>query len=244
MYNDPSLSDSLEYFEIKNKGTADANIGGYQITDGVGFTFPANTLLMPDSMIVIAKSTNALVAVFGTMNVLQWSSGGLNNSGEAIEIQNSVGDVIDYVEYSDQNPWPIEGDGTGHSIEFCDFALDNNQGSNWRSNISFKSETAGDSLFGNPGKSCASGIGFENQIHLVESTQVFPNPTFGMLTIQSEAQNLQFQLTDLRGLTLRSGIIENSNYQIDIQELASGMYILFIIDEKENVKIGFKVLKQ
>jgi len=55
---------------------------------------------------------------------------GLGNSGDTLVLKNSLGTVIDTVNYSDN--WADSGaDGTGSSLELVDPSSDNNDSSNW-----------------------------------------------------------------------------------------------------------------
>src|SRR5258706_269580 len=56
MYSPISEDTNDEYIEIYNKGTNFVDLGGWQFTAGVTFTFPSNTVLAADAYLVIAKS--------------------------------------------------------------------------------------------------------------------------------------------------------------------------------------------
>lgn len=133
-YNPPeSGNDSLEYIEIHNPGQAAINLEGYRFINGVDYTFPA-LQLDPGSFLVIAIDSAVMFRQLGVMS-RQWASGALNNGGERIAIEDSMGNLVDEVEYDDEGDWPTTMDGTdgeGASIELCDPASDNFDGSSWR----------------------------------------------------------------------------------------------------------------
>jgi PKD repeat protein len=155
MYNSPeSGTDSLEYIEFYNNGTAAVNMEGYTTT-GVDFTFPAMTI-NPGAYTVLAVNAAAMQRTFG-VSALQWTSGALSNSGEAITLKDNFGILVDSVMYDDVAPWDTLADGWGHSLVLCDPNLDNNLGENWSAATTFVTvNAANDSIWGNPGAGCPS----------------------------------------------------------------------------------------
>lgn len=131
MYNDLSGPDTLEYLEVHNTGTSVAFVGGLEFSAGIEYVFAAGTGIPAGSYLVIARDAVAHTAVFGNSTVVQWTSGGLSNSGELIMLVNSENDTIDHVNYSDRNGWPGDPDGGGYSLVLCDVNSDNNQAMSW-----------------------------------------------------------------------------------------------------------------
>jgi hypothetical protein len=126
MYNPPETNtDSLEFLEIYNRGSAPAQLGGLYFADGINFTFPTATLA-PGAFYLIAVNSRAARNQYG-VEFVQWESGALNNAGESIVIKNSQGFTIDSVNYSPA--WGSNGDGS--SLVLCDINSDNNNGLNW-----------------------------------------------------------------------------------------------------------------
>ncbi len=155
MYNVPS-SDTMEFIEIFNNGNAVANIGGYYFSQGVTFEFPANTMMNPGEYLLVTINSFGTELFFGITGTYEWANGsGLSNSGEDIEISNTVGDVISYVDYDDQAPWPTTPDGGGPSLTFCDPSLDNNNPANWSASVEFAGVlTTGDTIWATPLAGC------------------------------------------------------------------------------------------
>lgn len=126
MYNPPETNtDSLEFLEIYNRGSAPAQLGGLYFADGINFTFPTATLA-PGSFYLISVNSRAARNQYG-VEFVQWESGALNNAGESIVIKNSQGFTIDSFNYSPA--WGSNGDGS--SLALCDINSDNNNGLNW-----------------------------------------------------------------------------------------------------------------
>ena len=247
MYNDLSSTDSLEYFEIFNKSGSTINIGGFEVTEGVHYTFPANTMLASGSYLVIAKDSALVNSVFGISGTHQWNSGGLKNSGEDIEIQNSVGDTIVYVDYDDSSPWPVEGDGDGPSIEYCDLtmsALDhNNDGSFWSRSFMFVSIFNGDSIFGTPGMGCII-ISVENPENEAVAIRIYPNPTTDIINIDTDGNEYEVKIYNVAGSLVKEIIINGSNNAIDLSSMNKGMYYLQFIDNTATIRTVKKMIVQ
>jgi len=133
-YNPPEAGDdSLEYIELYNKTNATLDLTNYKIISGVVYTFP-NVALRAGQYLVVCNKDTSFQRVFGFMP-LRWTSGGLNNSGEAVTIVDSLGKEVVSATYSDKSPWPTMAEGTdgdGASIELCSPDANPNVGSNWK----------------------------------------------------------------------------------------------------------------
>jgi hypothetical protein len=243
MYNDLSEIDSLEYFEIYNDGTSAADLSGYAITDGIVYTFPAGTTLAAGDYLVIAKDSALVNSVFNISGTHQWISGGLKNSGENIEIQNSVGTVIDLVGFSDVSPWPIGADGGGASLEFCDKTLDNNVGSNWTLSETFVGIFLGDTIFGSPGSDC-SGSSIQAKSDLTTNIHLFPNPATEQVTINNQSGLVKMRIYDMKGSLVKEVELEKGNTTVSISDLKSGMYYVQYLDIKLNRSAFQKLIIQ
>ncbi|HHB78371.1 MAG TPA: T9SS type A sorting domain-containing protein [Saprospiraceae bacterium] len=130
MYNPPeSGDDTLEYVEVLNNTGSAYIMTGAKFTDGFDFTFPTMTL-NDGEYVVVAKNDTAFFNVFG-FYPLEWTSGGLSNGGERLELQDANGGILDSLTYDDGNGWPSEPDGDGASLVLCDVKADNNDAGNW-----------------------------------------------------------------------------------------------------------------
>jgi plastocyanin len=127
MYNPPeSSTDSLEYIEILNAGSAPYAMGGVKITSGVSFTFP-NITLGAGQVVLVAVDSVAIKIVFNE-NSYQWM-GALKNDGEALILLDAAGATLDEVVYTSVPPWPAE---VGSSLVLCDPTSNNGDPANWR----------------------------------------------------------------------------------------------------------------
>ena len=149
MFNPASGQPKDEWVELRNSGTTAVNLRGWQISRGVGFTFPDITLAAGGSLIV-AADVPAFRALFpSVVSVTGPWAGSLSNRGEQIRIDNALGRKIDAVRYSDQGDWAdrrilassgqngwqwISGaDGSGQSLQLRNLALPHDNGQNWTS---------------------------------------------------------------------------------------------------------------
>ncbi|MCK5856410.1 MAG: lamin tail domain-containing protein [Bacteroidales bacterium] len=247
MYNDLSSSDSLEYFEIYNNTGGTFDISGFEITEGVHYTFPAGTVLGWGDYLVIAKDSALVNSVFGITGTHQWDSGGLKNSGEDIEIQNSVGDTIAYVDYDDSSPWPLAGDGDGPSISYCDLSVNaidyNNDGSYWTASIQFVAMFNGDSIFGTPGSGCTI-ISVENPNDNANIISMYPNPVDNMLYFGNIHSSFEVNIFDITGSLVKYFNISDSQTSVNVEEFQSGLYFIQFVDRKTLNKTVKKLIVQ
>lgn len=76
--------------------------------------------------------------------------------------------------------------------------------------------------------------------------QIFPNPVTDILNLKISnlsTNKMQYRLYDLSGKLLKSETIKMAETQISLQEFASSVYQLHIINEAKIIKI-FKIIKK
>jgi len=131
MYNSPDAGqDSTEYIELFNNSGAAIDLTGWSFTQGVTHTFEAGTSIGANSYLLVAGDAQAMMDSYG-VSAIEWTSGGLSNSGEDIVLTDLGGNEIDIVDYDDGLPWPAQADGGGSSLELCSPTKDNNNAVNW-----------------------------------------------------------------------------------------------------------------
>lgn len=147
-----------EFLEFLNLTDNPIDISGWRLNDGVDFTFPPNTTIPANGLIVVAADPNTFLDSYPNFDTQistlfgPWS-GRLSNSGERIRLVNAFGDSVDEVRYADDGDWsfrvrgPVdfghEGwiwddgpDGGGYSLELAQPLLSNDLGQNWRKSTS------------------------------------------------------------------------------------------------------------
>ncbi len=132
MYNPPpSGTDTLEYVEIYNNSTSTVDISGWSFSQGFVYVFPAGSTMAPNTYLVISENAAYFQERFGFAPI-QWTDGALTNGGEDLELVDANGAVIDYVDYKNAAPWPIEPNGSGPSLVLCDPNADNSLPISWQ----------------------------------------------------------------------------------------------------------------
>lgn len=151
MYNSPEAgTDTLEFIELYNNGNQMVNLENWYFSQGVDFVFPSVDLAAGDYL-VVAYNAEVMMNSFG-VDALQWTGGGLSNSGEDIELRNATDDVVDYVNYDDGGAWPSAPDGYGPSLALTDPSADNTMSEYWKPETVYAFDNAeGSMVYGSPG---------------------------------------------------------------------------------------------
>lgn len=116
----PTLSASdFEFIELVNTGTETLDLGGAQFIDGVTMTFGAGIELLAGERLLVVANQAAFELRFGAgLSVAGEFSGSLSNSGEAIQIIDTVGENV--LEFSYDGGWFPMADDQGHSLVVLD----------------------------------------------------------------------------------------------------------------------------
>lgn len=150
MYNAGSGADSLEFIEIYNRGASAIPMGGLRLSRSANGTLAEENLPAKGVFLVAADSLRA--RRFYGRRFQQWGSGFLGNGGAPIVLSNSLGAILDTVNYDDAAPWPLSPDGNGPSLELIDAATDNNVGTNWKASTTATGKTyANVAILASPG---------------------------------------------------------------------------------------------
>ncbi len=124
-----------EFIELYNAGANNVDMSGWEFTNGITYTIPNGTTLNAGAYLVVAVNSAALQAATGYAAALQWTSGGLSNSGEKVGIADASLNQIDLVDYADSGAWPGAADGDGPSLELRNPAYPNEFGAAWGASI-------------------------------------------------------------------------------------------------------------
>lgn len=158
-YNQPNGGD-IEYFELYNNSSAAIELGGLSITNGVDLDINAPFSLGAGEYMVFIQDSTDFNGVFTvpTTQQIEWTSGSLSNSGEEIEISNSLGQVVVGLEYDDRTPWEPRPDGDGYSLILCDVNSDISLAGSWSITNNVAGNDGTQDLFGSPAaaNSCAT----------------------------------------------------------------------------------------
>jgi len=128
-------ADSDDWIELYNRTATAIDLTGWQLTDGAGhaYAFPADTVLWPDSYLVLCQDRIKFKAIHPYVKDRLGNLGfGLSGEGESLRVLDPRNKVVDRVDYRSVAPWPQTARGTGYTIELMDIFRDNNLGNNWR----------------------------------------------------------------------------------------------------------------
>jgi len=119
-----------EYLEIKNTGNTTLNMTDCRFSSGITYTFPWNATIAPGQIIILAENALIFQQEFGFAPYDQYK-GELSNDGETLTLVDYKNEVLDNVQWNDQNPWDEMPDGNGPSLELRHPSLDNADPLNW-----------------------------------------------------------------------------------------------------------------
>ena len=142
IHYDPDVKTELaEFVELHNVTDEPIDLAGWYFSRGIDFVFGAGVSIPAEGFVVVAQDAGEFRAKFGFAPAGQFI-GNLDNDGETICLRDAGGEKIDEVDYQLGFPWPTVGDpvpdvdppnGTGHSIQLINPAMDNDLGGSWRS---------------------------------------------------------------------------------------------------------------
>ena len=137
----------LEFIEIFNSRGEPEDVGGYRLSGDVDYVFPSNTVIPGGGFLVVARSPSDMQAVYGLSSVLgPWQgavTNGLSNGGGVVRLRHRTGAVLLSVPFSNQQPWPLEADGAGHSLVLARPSYGEGNPHAW---------AASDAILGSPGR--------------------------------------------------------------------------------------------
>jgi regulation of enolase protein 1 (concanavalin A-like superfamily) len=123
---------NAEYVELYNNSTNTAfDLSGWEF-QGLGYTFPAGSVLRPTNYLVLAANSPAFASAYGATNpVFDVFSGNLSANGETLTLNLSSNTPVAKVKYSNQLPWPTNANTPGVSLQLIDSRRDNWRVGNW-----------------------------------------------------------------------------------------------------------------
>ncbi|MEO0468067.1 MAG: lamin tail domain-containing protein [Bacteroidota bacterium] len=122
--------DAYEFVELINDAADSVNLTNVSFSNGIRYSFPAGSVLPPDSMLVLAVNGADFENLYGFAPFDEYG-GSLANGGEKIVLLDPSGNELDEVDYDDKAPWANEADGKGSSLELIAPELDNSLAESW-----------------------------------------------------------------------------------------------------------------
>lgn len=131
--SDQGPDHEFEFLELHNPGSVAVDLSGWSLSEGLNVTLPDSTWISGGGFLVI---TTAPVTYAGLgYPVVDWGTGGLNNSGELLALRAPDGSVVESVEFSDTGGWDSAPDGQGPSLERLHLHLDAHSPEAWEASI-------------------------------------------------------------------------------------------------------------
>jgi len=216
----------FEFVEIQNCGDSPLDLSGVKFTDGITYTFPAATILLPKAYLVLAADQTYFTQRYGFPAFAEYQ-GSLNNAGEQIVMTTANDDTLIAMQFDDHTPWPVLADGQGYSLVAINPETDLNDPTNWRISLL---------LHGSPGRddrmSKLTDEPSEIRPSHFDLSQNYPNP-FNPITsiafkIAADTQ-VRLQIYNIRGERVAMPVNQKlavGNYAIhwDASRFPSGIY--------------------
>ena len=134
-YNSSDDFDSGDWVELYNATDELLDIGKWAFKDDNDdhiFIITENKMLSAGEYLVLCRDTNSFTALFPDVsNFVGNLDFGFSRNGELLRLFNSEGELVDFVIYDDSDPWPVEPDGNGPTLELIDPFSDNTLAENW-----------------------------------------------------------------------------------------------------------------
>jgi hypothetical protein len=200
-YNSSPEKDSKDWVELYNSGNTSVNLKDWIISDAgpeSGFIIPSDIILAPGALVVICRETEAFSLIYPKIkNMTGDMDFGLSSTGDEINLFDPQGNLIDFVKYTPNAPWPTDANGTGASIELTDPFKDNNIGANWKSR--YDGGTPGERNF-------LTDINTPDESSPGFTLSCFPNPFRDFTTLSIEVNRpgrYTLEVYDLQGRLLK-----------------------------------------
>jgi hypothetical protein len=123
-----------DWVELHNPTNKTIAIGLWTLkddNDGHEFTIPENIILSANDFIVICNTADAFETLFPEVNNFIGDLGFGLGGGDQVRLFDSSGLLVDKVDYDEEDPWPVEPDGTGPTLELINPSLENDMAANW-----------------------------------------------------------------------------------------------------------------
>ncbi len=190
-----------DWIELYNNGSESVDLTNWVLKDSDdmhAFIFPSSQIMEPGAYLVVSKKRSLFSNAHpGVSNYTGDLGFGLSGGGEIVRLFNHNQELIDWVEYDDFTPWPLEADGKGATLALDHPDLDNSEGRNWVP--SFSGGTPGsENIILTSSEIYQSGLGFQVM-------DPWPNPFRNLTHITyrvEEPGRIHMAVYDLQGRIL------------------------------------------
>lgn len=124
-----------DWIELYNNGSKNVDISGWVLKDADdahAYMVPQAQQLGPGDFLLVSRDRNLFGSVHPeAVSVIGNLGFGLSGGGETVRLFNQNQVLIDWVEYDDFTPWPLEADGKGATLALIHPDLDNSLAGSW-----------------------------------------------------------------------------------------------------------------
>lgn len=229
-YKDAIDFPTKDWIELYNNSATTVDISNWVFKDSDDlheFVIPNGTSMAPGSYLVLSQFLADFQTLFpGVSNVLGDFEFGLSGGGELIRLFNSSNVLMDFVEYSDLDPWPTEPDGNGPTLELRSPNLDNALASSWAASVPPAA------AHGTPGQQNSTFILGNNSFSKI-TFSISPNPLSTSTTIKVSNSNgsIQLKVYDVLGKLVKTLNTNTNEIVLQKDNLKTGVYMLNIYSE-------------
>ncbi len=228
-YNSHPDHNAGDWIEVYNGTGADINLSGWIFRDGEdlhSYRFPENFILEEEGYLVLVNNVDSFQTIYpGTWNFRGPFAFGLNRQEETLRLFDPQMNLMDLVEYTNQDPWPEDADGQGHTMQLLGPWLDNNLAQSW---------AVSDAMLGNPGEE--NFVSFVPGHPAAPEIAIRPNPASGIVHVNPgpvHAGEALIEVINLHGKTeirTAAGPVQDGNeVAVDLRRLPRGIYILKVV---------------
>ena len=229
-YKSSSLFDTEDWVELYNPSSTTVDLSSWKLRDGSAntFTLPKNQALNGHAYLVLCRDSVKFRSLRPEVNPVLGNMGfGLSSAGELIQLVDSMGTVVDSVEFSSSGNWAPGPNGSGSTLSLINPQSDNALAKNWKSS----------GLYGTPGKlNDVYTTGLDRAMNETPDEYAllnnYPNPfnastVIGfMLPERTEARLTVYNPLGQRVRELVNSVLSQGTYRITFEawSLSSGIY--------------------
>jgi hypothetical protein len=215
-YKSASNPEINEFIEITNPGDKEIDISGYKFTKGITFQFPETTFIKAGEKIYVVYNANDNFWINSALKVYQWESGRLADEGEAIQLENPYGIIMDKVFYNADESWPDIAENEGLTLAAEN--LDNHFGKNWKQS------------------QLKTIVNTEEEIIADSELRFYPNPSSGIINVSGlETKETLINIYNLTGVLVQSEWINSNHSQINLLGFEPGIYVIHCNGEAHRI---------
>ena len=209
-YNSNDDYDSGDWVELFNPGETNLDLSGWTMKDDDNnhiYTLPEETIIDSCGFIILVQDIQLFSSQFpNIISVIGPFDFGLSGGGDDVRIYDNIGTLIDSIRYDDSDPWPIEPDGDGATLELINPFWDNSLASSWASSNNY----------GTPGSQNSSYLSSEPPKNFLPNKSTlltaYPNPFNGSIKIPFQLSsniNSSIIIYNLLGKIIKKTSLQN-----------------------------------